>query len=152
TKHNYLVRSAAELLEVLPDAFRVASSGRPGPVVVDVPKDVQTETIEVTRLPEPGRPDPAPAFAHDDVRRAATLLNEARRPILLVGAGVIAAGAASLVRAIAEHASIPVASTLLGLGAIPDGHPLALGMIGMHGAPYVNHLLEECDLLIGLGV
>ncbi|MEW6272390.1 MAG: acetolactate synthase large subunit [Thermodesulfobacteriota bacterium] len=152
TKHNYLVRSAAELLEVIPDAFRVASSGRPGPVVIDVPKDVQTETIEVTRLPEPGRPDAAPPLEHDDVRRAARLLNEARRPVLLVGAGVIASGASARMVELAERASIPVATTLLGLGAIRDGHPLSLGMVGMHGAPYVNLLLEECDVLLGLGV
>jgi len=152
TKHNYLVRSAAELLEVMPDAFRVAASGRPGPVVIDVPKDVQCEAIDVTRLPEPGRPDAAPPIDHADVRRVAQLLNEARRPVLLIGAGVIAAGASVPTRALAERASIPVACTLLGLGALPDDHPLSLGMIGMHGAPFVNHLLEECDLLLGLGV
>jgi len=152
TKHNYLVRSAAELLEVIPDAFRVASSGRPGPVVVDVPKDVQCAAIDVGRLPAPGRPDAPPPIDHEAVRRAAEILRQARRPVLLVGAGVIAAGAAALVRELAERASIPVASTLLGLGVIPDDHPLSLGMIGMHGAPFVNHLLEECDLLLGLGV
>ena len=152
TKHNYLVRSAAELLEVLPDAFRVAASGRPGPVVVDVPKDVQCAAIDVDRLPAPGRPDAPPALDRDGVRRAAELLRDARRPVLLVGAGVIASGAAGLVRDLAERASIPVAATLLGLGALSDEHPLSLGMIGMHGAPFVNHLLEECDLLVGLGV
>jgi len=152
TKHIYLVRSAAELLEVIPDAFRVASSGRPGPVVVDVPKDVQCAAIDVGRLPAPGRPDAPPPIDHEAVRRAAEILRQARRPVLLVGAGVIAAGAAALVRELAERASIPVASTLLGLGVIPDDHPLSLGMIGMHGAPFVNHLLEECDLLLGLGV
>jgi len=152
TKHNYLVRSAAELLEVMPDAFRVAASGRPGPVVIDVPKDVQNESIDVTRLPDPGRPDAPPSLDHAVVRRAAELLAAAQRPVLMIGAGVIGAGASQLVRALAERASIPVASTLLGLGALPPEHPLALGMIGMHGAPYVNHLLEECDLLLGLGV
>jgi len=152
TKHNYLVRSAAELLDVVPDAFRVATSGRPGPVVIDVPKDVQTEAIDVTRLPAPGRPDAPPPLEMDGVRRAAELLNAARRPVLLIGAGVIAAGASDAVRTLAERASIPVASTLLGLGAIPPEHPLALGMVGMHGAPFVNHLLEECDLLLALGV
>lgn len=152
TKHNYLVRSAAELLEVVPDAFRVATSGRPGPIVIDVPKDVQTETIDVTRLPEPGRADAPPPLDHEGVRRAAEMLNAARRPVLLTGAGVIAAGASELVCALAERTSVPVASTLLGLGALAPEHPLALGMLGMHGAPFVNHLLEECDLLLGLGV
>jgi acetolactate synthase-1/2/3 large subunit len=152
TKHNYLVRSAAELLDVIPDAFRVAASGRPGPVVVDVPKDVQNEVIELRGLPQPGAADPLPPLDRAAVRQAAELLDAARRPLLLVGAGVIAAGASELVRALAERASIPVASTLLGLGAMPAEHPLALGMVGMHGAPYVNHLLEECDLLLAIGM
>jgi acetolactate synthase-1/2/3 large subunit len=152
TKHNYLVRSAAELLEVIPDAFRIAASGRPGPVVVDVPKDVQADAIDVARLPEPGRPDAAPELDHAAVRRAAKLLSDASRPVMLVGAGVIAAGATRPVHDLAERASVPVASTLLGLGAMPYDHPLALGMIGMHGAPFVNHLFEECDLLLALGV
>ena len=153
TKHNYLVRSAVELLEVVPDAFRVAGSGRAGPVVVDVPKDVQNETIEIDRLPEPGRPDPPPTLPLDAVAAAATLVNQAMRPILLVGAGVIAsAGAVDVIRRIADTACIPVASTLLGLGAMPDGHPLALGMVGMHAARYTNLLLEECDLLVALGI
>ena len=152
TKHNWLVRSAAELLDVIPEAFRVAASGRPGPVVVDVPKDVQNEVIELRGLPHPGHADAPPPLDRAAVTRAAELLDGARRPILLIGAGVIAAGASDLVRALAERTSTPVASTLLGLGAMPDGHPLALGMVGMHGAPYVNHLLEECDLLFAVGM
>jgi acetolactate synthase-1/2/3 large subunit len=151
-KHNWLVRSAAELLDVIPDAFRIAASGRPGPVVVDVPKDVQLEAIDVERLPEPGRPDPAPAAPPADVTRAAALLAVARRPVFLVGAGLIASGACDVMRRIAERGAIPVAATLLGLGAMPDDHPLFLGMVGMHAARYTNLLLEECDLLVGLGV
>jgi acetolactate synthase-1/2/3 large subunit len=152
TKHNYLVRSAAELLEVIPDAFRVAGSGRSGPVVVDVPKDVQTETICVDRLPDPGRPDSPPRLRGDAIAAAATLIDQAMRPILLVGAGVIASGASEVLRRIADKACVPVASTLLGLGAMPDGHPLAIGMLGMHAARYTNLLLEECDLLVALGI
>ncbi|MBM4247443.1 MAG: acetolactate synthase large subunit [Deltaproteobacteria bacterium] len=152
TKHNWLVRSAAELLDVIPEAFRVAASGRPGPVVVDVPKDVLNEVIEVRGLPHPGCADAPPAVDREAVRRAAELLDGARRPVLLIGAGVIAAGASPLVRRLAERASIPVAATLLGLGAMPEGHPLALGMVGMHAAPYVNLLLEECDLLLAVGM
>jgi acetolactate synthase I/II/III large subunit len=152
TKHNYLVRSAAELLDVIPDAFRVAASGRPGPVVVDVPKDVQTETIDVDRLPEPGRADPPPTLRRDGVAAAAALIGQAMRPLILVGAGVIASGASDVLRRIADTSCIPVASTLLGLGAMPDGHPLAIGMVGMHAARYTNLLLEECDLLIALGI
>lgn len=152
TKHNFLVRSAAELLEVIPEAFRIAASGRPGPVVVDVPKDVQNEAIDVTALPEPGRGDPPPRFDPDDVARAAEMINASRRPVLLVGAGVIAAGATQELRRTADRASIPVASTLLGLGALPADHPLFLGMVGMHAARCTNLLLEECDLLIAVGM
>ncbi len=152
TKHNFLVRTAPELLEVIPDAFRIAASGRPGPVVVDVPKDVQTETVEVDALPEPGKPDPPPRGSDDDATRAAALINAARRPVLLVGAGVIAAGASRELRRLAERASLPVVATLLGLGAMPAAQPLFFGMVGMHAARCTNLLLEECDLLVALGV
>jgi acetolactate synthase I/II/III large subunit len=152
TKHNYLVRSAAELLEVIPDAFRVATSGRAGPVVVDVPKDVQLEALDVDVMPEPGRPDCPPPLDPDALARAAALLNTAERPVLLVGAGVIAADAAGVLRRIAERMSAPVAATLLGLGAMPHDHPLFLGMVGMHAARSTNLVLEECDLLVGLGI
>src|SRR5262249_28625712 len=141
-----------ELLEVIPDAFRIATSGRPGPVVIDVPKDVQKETVEFDRLPEPGRPDPPPAVDAAGIAQAAELLNAAERPVLLVGAGIIASGAAAALRRLAERADIPVAATLLGLGVLPDEHPLFLGMVGMHAAPFTNLVLEECDLLIGLGI
>ena len=152
TKHNYLVRSVGELLDVLPDAFRVAASGRPGPVVVDVPKDVQNETIVVDRLPEPGQADSTPPPGAAEIIHAAALINEARRPVCLIGGGIIAAGAAEQVRRLAETASIPVAATLLGLGAIRHDHPLFLGMVGMHAARATNLLLEECDLLVALGI
>src|SRR5215469_11300947 len=152
TKHNYMARSAGELLDIVPDAFRMATSGRPGPVVIDVPKDVQTETVEFARLSEPGRPDRPPAADPADIARAAALLNAAERPVLLVGAGVIVSGAAPALRRLAERANIPVAATLLGLGVLPDEHPLFLGMVGMHAARSTNLVLEECDLLIGLGI
>lgn len=152
TKHNYLVRGVEELLEVIPDAFRIASSGRPGPVVVDVPKDVQTAMIELADWPEPGRPDPPPRPDRAQAARAAQAIAQAKRPFLLTGAGVIASEAADIARQLAEKASIPVTSTLLGLGAFPYDHPLFLGMLGMHGARCTNMLLEECDLLIAAGV
>lgn len=152
TKHNFLVRSAAELLEVVPDAFRIAASGRPGPVVIDVPKDVQNEAIDIDHWPEPGRAAAPPRFSDADVSRAAALINAARRPVLLVGAGVIAAGAADELRRLADRAAIPVAATLLGLGSLPHDHPLFLGMVGMHAARCTNLLLEECDLLIAVGM
>src|SRR5262245_43599327 len=152
TKHNYLVRSATELLDVIPDAFRVAASGRPGPVVVDVPKDVQNETIDLDAFPAPGAAATPPSLHADDIGRAAALINAAQRPVLFIGAGIIASEASAALRRLAETASIPVAATLLGLGALPADHPLFLGMVGMHAARCTNLLLEECDLLIALGV
>ncbi len=152
TKHNFQVRSVGELLEVLPDAFRIAASGRPGPVVVDIPKDVHTETIEIDSLPDAARPDRLPPISRDDLKRAAELINSAQRPMLLVGAGVIAAEASGDLLRLMDQASIPAAATLLGLGAIPNEHPLFVGMVGMHAARYTNFFLEECDLLIGIGV
>jgi acetolactate synthase-1/2/3 large subunit len=152
TKHNYLVPSARELLRIVPEAFRIAASGRPGPVVIDVPKDVQLEEVTVDEWPEPGRAEPPMPCPTADVSRTAELLEEAQRPVLLIGAGVIAANASDLVRRLAERDSIPVAATLLGLGAMPAYHPLFLGMLGMHAARATNLVLEECDLLIGLGI
>jgi acetolactate synthase-1/2/3 large subunit len=146
------VRSAAELLEVVPDAFRIALSGRPGPVAIDIPKDVQLATIDPGRLPDPGVADPPPRFSSHDAARAAAMIDAAERPVMLVGAGVIGAGAAPLVRRLAERAGIPVASTLLGLGALPFDHPRLLGMVGMHAARFTNLVLEECDCLIALGI
>ncbi len=151
TKHNFLVRSAAELLDVVPRAFRIASSGRPGPVLIDVPKDVQSETIEFDSWPEPGRADGAPAVDMDEVKRAAEMINEARRPILYLGGGIIASGAAAVSAHLAEKASLPVTMTLMALGALPHNHPLSIGMLGMHGARFTNMALEECDLLVVLG-
>ena len=152
TKHNFLVRSALELRDVIPDAFRIAASGRPGPVLVDVPKDVQTELVDVDLLPEPGRAEPPPLCPADDLLRAAAMINAAQKPLLLIGAGIIAAGASNDLRRLMEKASIPAAATLLGLGALPHDHPLYLGMVGMHAARFTNMLLDECDLLVGLGV
>ncbi len=152
TKHNFLVRSAAELTTVVPDAFRIAASGRPGPVVIDIPKDVQNEAIAIEDLPPPGRPDPFPTACDDDLARAVALIDAAERPVFLVGAGVIAAGACDALRELAERASIPVAATLLGLGALPHDHPRFLGMVGMHAARFTNLVFEECDLLVGLGI
>lgn len=151
TKHGFLVRSASDLLEIIPEAFRIASSGRPGPVLIDVPKDVQCELVEFDAWPDPARPDPPPDFDHRDVVRAAELINAAHRPILYVGGGVIQSGAGALAVRLSEKCSIPITMTLMGLGAIPMDHPAALGMLGMHAARYTNLALEECDLLIAAG-
>ncbi|MDP2847615.1 MAG: acetolactate synthase large subunit [Humidesulfovibrio sp.] len=151
TKHNFLVRSVEDLLRVIPEAFRIASSGRPGPVLVDIPKDVQTARIEITELPEPGGPDPVEAPDQESLGLAARMLAESRRPILMLGGGVAASGAANVARAFAEAASLPVTMSLLGLGILPDAHPLNLGMLGMHGTRAANILMHECDLLMVAG-
>lgn len=150
-KHNYLVRSADALLEIIPEAFSLAESGRPGPVVIDVPKDVQLQTVDVDRWPTPGAPAPAALPTEDEVEAFAALLAKAKRPVLYVGGGVIASNAAAQVTRLAERAGIPVAMSLHGLGAFPADHALALGMLGMHGARSTAMLLDEADLLIALG-
>jgi acetolactate synthase I/II/III large subunit len=151
TKHNYLVRDVRDLLTVIPDAFRIAESGRPGPVWVDVPKDVQNATIEIEDLPAPGEPDALPATPSDAIARAAQMINEAARPVLYLGGGVILSGASEAAVMLAEQASLPTTSTLMALGAMPNDHPLSLGMLGMHAARFTNYVLEEADLLIVLG-
>ncbi|MCH5378240.1 MAG: acetolactate synthase large subunit, partial [Planctomycetes bacterium] len=151
TKHSVLVRSAEELLDVIPQAFRIAASGRPGPVLIDVPKDVQMERVSFEEWPEPVRPDPPRTPEPDDVARAAALINTARRPVLYLGGGVIHAGAADLACRLAEKAAVPTTMTLMALGAMPPEHPKSIGMLGMHAARYTNMVLEECDLLIAVG-
>lgn len=151
TKHNFLVRSAEELLEVIPAAFRIAASGRPGPVLVDIPKDVQQAVIEFEAWPEAGRPDEPLAAPSDAIERAADAIEASQRPILYLGGGVIHAGAATLARSLAERGDLPTVMTLMALGALPDRHPLSLGMLGMHGAAATNHALHRCDLLIAVG-
>ena len=149
TKHNYLVRDIAELPQVISDAFRIAQSGRPGPVWIDIPKDVQSATIELEALPEPGERAPAPAFAPESVREAAAMINAAKRPVLYLGGGVI--NAPQAIRELAEKANLPTTMTLMALGMLPKAHPLSLGMLGMHGARSTNFILQEADLLIVLG-
>jgi acetolactate synthase-1/2/3 large subunit len=151
TKHNFLVSSAEELLEVIPRAFRIAASGRPGPVLIDIPKDVQTQAIEINEWPEPGRAEPAPAADAALIEQAAAMINAAERPILYLGGGVIHSGAAQAAVELAEKAGLPTVMTLMALGAMPVDHPLALGMLGMHAARYTNLALDECDLLIAIG-
>lgn len=151
TKHNYLVRDANDLPRVVTDAFRIAESGRPGPVWIDIPKDVQNQRVSIDRLPEPGKREAAPAFDLDGVMRAAEMINQAERPVLYIGGGVIASGASHLATTLAEQAGLPTTSTLMALGAMPVDHPLAIGMLGMHGARYTNYVLQESDLLICVG-
>jgi acetolactate synthase I/II/III large subunit len=155
TKHNYLVTHADEVARAIREAFYIAKSGRPGPVLVDITKDAQQTTSEfdweaaAPRL-RGYRPDFSPAKEEYD--RALKLIHEAKRPVILAGHGVLVSGAMPEVQAFAERTSIPVALTLLGLGALPASHFLNLGMMGMHGEAWVNTTIQEADLLLAFGM
>ena len=155
TKHNYLITRPEEIAPSLRAAFQIAASDRPGPVLVDITKDAQRDSCEFdwdAAEPQAHRqvPDFFPAAA--EIQAALALINEAKNPIILAGHGIIVSGAMNEVRALAETAHIPVAETLLGLGAFPASHPLSLGMMGMHGEAWVNQAIQESDLLIALGM
>jgi acetolactate synthase-1/2/3 large subunit len=152
TKHNYLVRSASELLEVVPKAFELALSGRPGPVSIDVPKDVQNELISVSEMPAPGTRAADPVASAAEVDELLERIRNASKPVLMIGGGIVYAGATEHLRHFAEQLDVPAVQTFMGLGVLPSDHELSLGMLGMHGAPFTNLVLEECDLLVGLGV
>jgi acetolactate synthase-1/2/3 large subunit len=155
TKHNYLVTRAEDIAPMLRQAFYVARSGRPGPVLVDITKDAQQASTEFiwdespVRLPG-YRPEHHASAA--DLKRAVALIDAAERPVIFSGHGIIAAAASDLLRELVEKTGIPVASTLLGLGGFPATHPLCLGMMGMHGEAWVNQAIQEADLLIALGM
>ena len=154
TKRTYLVLSAVDLAGTIQEAFRVAQEGRPGPVLIDVPRDVQLEEVEF-EFPQPA---PAPAVPElspdllDNVRKAATLINEAERPVIIAGHGIVHSGAYEELRQLAEATGIPVINTLLGLSGFPRNHPQSLGMLGMHGMYWCNMVVDQADVLIGLGM
>jgi acetolactate synthase-1/2/3 large subunit len=155
TKHNILVSRTEEIAPALRYAFQIAKSGRPGPVLVDVTKDAQQGTAIfdfAAAKPRSHRPHPMLKVEEAGLAQAAELICGAQRPLLLVGHGVIESGAMAQVLALAERAQIPVAMTLLGLGAFPASHPLNLGMMGMHGESWVNHAIQRADLLIACGM
>jgi acetolactate synthase-1/2/3 large subunit len=154
TKHNYLVTRAEDVAGTIREAFYIAKSGRPGPVLVDITKDAQQGRCGFLWPPEPRlagyRPDHRPAPA--DLARAVELIAGAERPVILAGQGVIASGASRIVLDFAERCQVPIAMTLLGLGGIPASHPLNLGMMGMHGEAWVNTAVQESDLLLAFGM
>jgi acetolactate synthase I/II/III large subunit len=155
TKHNYLVTHASEVARTIREAFYVARSGRPGPVLVDITKDAQQTTCEfdweAAKPQLPGyRPDLSPE--PKEYEQALELIHNSKRPVILAGHGIIISGAMNEVREFAERTGIPVALTLLGLGAFPASHPLNLGMMGMHGEAWVNHTIQEADLLLAFGM
>ncbi len=155
TKHNYLVTDVRDLAYTMKEAFHIARTGRPGPVLVDVPKDVQNAETEFI-WPEgdivlPGY-DPPSQAQENEIDGALQLIAEAERPIILAGHGILMSGAMREVRELAEKAQIPVSLTLLGKGAMPEDHPLVIGMMGMHGEASSNLAIQEADLLIALGM
>jgi acetolactate synthase-1/2/3 large subunit len=155
TKHNYLVTKAADIAPSLHEAFYVARSGRPGPVLVDITKDAQQATIDYEPQAAPVRLPgyrPNHRAAPAELERAAQMIAAADRPVIFCGHGVVKAGATELLLALVEKTGIPVAKTLLGLGGFPATHPLSLGMMGMHGEAWVNHAIQEADLLVALGM
>ncbi|WP_291989555.1 biosynthetic-type acetolactate synthase large subunit [Luteitalea sp.] len=154
TKHNYLVTKPEEVARVVREAFYVARSGRPGPVLIDITKDCQQSSCEFVWPEEPKlrgyRPSHTPSSR--EVEQALELINSAKRPIILAGRGIQQSNAREAVLAFAEQANVPIAMTLLGLGAIPASHPLNLGMMGMHGEAWVNTAIQEADLLLAFGM
>ena len=152
-KHSYLVKDTASIPRIVREAYHIATTGRPGPVLIDVPKDVsqapigngvqQPMDIPGYQVPEEGD--------REAIVQAAAALNAARRPVILAGHGALIAKAADSVRRLAERLQAPVTTTLLGKGAFPETHPLALGMLGMHGTAYANKAMVECDLVISIG-
>lgn len=153
TKHNFIVRSAAEVPHVVRLAFEIATTGRPGPVHIDIPKDAQSGKADVkiparVEYPKPTQLDPDPA----EVRRALDLLTKAEQPLIFAGGGVVWSGASPELIALAELLGAPVATSLMGKGVIPEDHPLALGMLGMHGRMAANLAITECDVMLAVGV
>ena len=155
TKHNYLVMDISELAQTIREAFYIARTGRPGPVLIDIPKDVQNATIEfeypTDPIDLPGYHPPEKA-TDEEVAAALELINSAEKPVILAGHGVMMSGAMKELRELAEKGTIPVTTTLLGIGGIPDSHPLNVGMMGMHGEACTNHAIQEADLLIACGM
>jgi acetolactate synthase-1/2/3 large subunit len=155
TKHNYLVTRAEDVAPALREAFQIAGSGRPGPVLVDVTKDTQNGSCEFdwdSARPRSRRPEQGPFCDKSQLGRALELIEQAQRPVILAGHGVIVSGAERELLEFAEKTSIPVALTLLGLGSFPASHPLCLGMMGMHGEAWVNEAIQESDLLLAFGM
>ncbi|MEI7555965.1 biosynthetic-type acetolactate synthase large subunit [Candidatus Chlorohelix sp.] len=155
TKHNWLVMDTADLATTVKKAFHIAGTGRPGPVLVDIPKDVFTSKTYFTGYPTEikMRGYNPTVFGHArQIKQAAKLINEAQRPVLLVGHGVTTSEAYNELMELAERAEIPVISTLQGLSSFPTAHPLSLGMPGMHGNLHANHAINESDVLIAMGM
>ncbi|MBN2440149.1 MAG: biosynthetic-type acetolactate synthase large subunit [Spirochaetales bacterium] len=153
TKHNYLVNDRAHLGKIIKEAFYIASTGRPGPVVIDLPKDVVQESLD-DEYPETVSIrgyNPVTVGHSGQIKRVASAIKKSKKPIFYIGGGMIIAGASDIFRSILEKTKIPTISSLMGIGTIPSDHPLYLGMVGMHGTYVSNMAVTECDLIVGLG-
>ncbi|MBO8129138.1 MAG: biosynthetic-type acetolactate synthase large subunit [Peptococcaceae bacterium] len=154
TKHNYLVKDVADLPQIIKNAFHIAQTGRPGPVLIDLPRDVTASQAEYRKAKAPNLRSykPVMAGARSQILKAVKLIAKAQRPVIYAGGGVVNSGGHEELRQLAEMLMAPVTTTLMGLGAFPGDHPLSLGMLGMHGARYANYAVYESDLLIAVGV
>ena len=155
TKHSYLVTRAEDIMPAMKEAFHLAKSGRPGPVLVDITKDAQQASIEWSWDASPVKMRgyrPLNPITSEDLAKATELIRNSKRPVILAGQGVIQSGATQELLAFAERVSCPIAMTLLGIGGVPANHPLNLGMMGMHGEAWVNHAIQEADLLLAFGM
>ena len=153
TKHSYLVKDAHDLARIVREAFYIASSGRPGPVLIDIPNDVARSEAPFAYPEEVSIRGYNPTIEGNlrQIKRAAELIQHSKRPVLYSGGGVIISGAHEELRELAAKTGIPVTMTLLGLGAFPNAHPLSLDMLGMHGTVYANNAINECDLILAVG-
>jgi acetolactate synthase-1/2/3 large subunit len=154
TKHNYLVTDASELPRVMKEAFHIARTGRPGPVLIDIAKDAQTAEVDFQYPEEEDLPGYKPTIrGHEgQIKQAARLIEQAERPVIFSGHGVTLSGAQAEIKQLAEAIQAPVITTLLGIGSFPRTHPLCLGMSGMHGEAYANKAVQDADLLIAVGM
>ena len=155
TKHNYLVTRAEDIARTFREAFYIAASGRPGPVLIDITKDAQQSTCEFDwEAAAPKLPGYRPDLRAlpSEYQRAVDLINQAQRPIILAGHGIMISGARQQVLDFADKTNTPIAMTLLGIGGVPASHPLNLGMMGMHGEAWVNNAIQEADLLLAFGM
>jgi acetolactate synthase-1/2/3 large subunit len=153
TKHNYLVRDVEDLPRVVKEAFYIASTGRPGPVLIDLPKDITTDEFEFIypKKTHLRGYHPDIGIAEDTVKRAASMILDSERPVIYAGGGAIISDSSSEILKLAETIQAPVTTTLLGIGAFPQSNPLSLRMLGMHGTKYANYAVQESDLLIAIG-
>jgi len=155
TKHNFLVTRAEDIAPAVREAFQIARSGRPGPVLIDITKDAQQATAAFdfdAAKPAAYRPHPMLRAESSSIKQAIELIKAAKKPVILAGHGIVESGAEREVLAFAESQGIPIATTLLGLGCIPAAHPLQLGMMGMHGESWVNNAIQQADLLLAFGM